>query len=242
MIFQKHLSNHGSPPQNRLPNTYRHNPSTLTWPERPTTVYPSIYLSHIPRPPQPFSNYFMLHTPKVNLGPSEDTNLSYTSLCLPTLFPLPRYSPPTTSTFLNSPILFLAHSLLFHLILRYIYKHNLGFETWQFLVFFIFLFYYFIKRNKYYNVEVPFELQLLSIVLLPPRKRPLPHSCLFLQMIFYSHTHTHMHTHTCTMCCAESLQLCPTLCNPMGCSPPGDSSGKNAGVSCPSLLQEIFLT
>ena len=38
-----------------------------------------------------------------------------------------------------------------------------------------------------------------------------------------------------------SLQLCPTLCNSMDHSPPG-SSGKNTGVSCHALLQEIFLT
>ena len=37
-------------------------------------------------------------------------------------------------------------------------------------------------------------------------------------------------------------QLCPTLCDPMDCSPPGssvhgDSLGKNAGVGCHALLQ-----
>ena len=42
-------------------------------------------------------------------------------------------------------------------------------------------------------------------------------------------------------------QLCLTLCNPIGCSPPGssvlgDSPGKNTGVSCHALLQEIFPT
>ena len=38
--------------------------------------------------------------------------------------------------------------------------------------------------------------------------------------------------------------LCPTLCNPMGCSPPGSSgsSVKNTGVGSHSLLQRIFLT
>ena len=40
---------------------------------------------------------------------------------------------------------------------------------------------------------------------------------------------------------------CPTLCNPMDCSPPGssvhgDSPGKNAGVGCHALLQGIFPT
>jgi len=42
-------------------------------------------------------------------------------------------------------------------------------------------------------------------------------------------------------------QLCPTLCDPMDCSPPGssvhgDPSGKNTGVGCHSLLQGIFPT
>ena len=48
------------------------------------------------------------------------------------------------------------------------------------------------------------------------------------------------------MCCAGLVtQLCPTLCNPMNCSPPGssvhgDSPGKNTGVGCHALLQGIF--
>ena len=42
-------------------------------------------------------------------------------------------------------------------------------------------------------------------------------------------------------------QLCPSLCDPMGCSPPGssvhgDSPGKNTGMDCYTLLQGIFLT
>ena len=36
-----------------------------------------------------------------------------------------------------------------------------------------------------------------------------------------THTHTHTHTHACT--CAKSLQLCLTVCNLMGHSPPGSS-------------------
>ena len=49
--------------------------------------------------------------------------------------------------------------------------------------------------------------------------------------------------------CAVRLvgQLCPTLCDPMECSPPGssvlgDSPGKNTGVGSLSLLQGIFPT
>ena len=45
------------------------------------------------------------------------------------------------------------------------------------------------------------------------------------------------------MCCAESLQSCQTLCDPMDCSLPGssvhgDSPAKNTGVGCQALLQE----
>ena len=42
-------------------------------------------------------------------------------------------------------------------------------------------------------------------------------------------------------------QLCPTLCHPMDCSPPGSSvhgepPGKNTGVGCHALLQGLFPT
>ena len=42
-------------------------------------------------------------------------------------------------------------------------------------------------------------------------------------------------------------QSCPTLCDPIDCSPPGssvhgDSPGRNTGVGCHSLLQRIFAT
>ena len=41
------------------------------------------------------------------------------------------------------------------------------------------------------------------------------------------------------------IQSCPTLCEPLDCSPPGfsvngDSPGKNTGVGCRALLQGIF--
>ena len=47
--------------------------------------------------------------------------------------------------------------------------------------------------------------------------------------------------------CALVAQSCPTLCNPMDCSPPGssvhrDSPGKNTGVGCLALFQGIFPT
>ena len=48
-------------------------------------------------------------------------------------------------------------------------------------------------------------------------------------------------------CSAKLLQSCPTLYNPMDYSPPGscvhgDSPGKNTGVGCHALPQEIFVT
>ena len=48
----------------------------------------------------------------------------------------------------------------------------------------------------------------------------------------------------CAMLCLVS-QSCPTLCNPMDCSPPGssvhgDSPGKNTGVGFHAILQEVF--
>ena len=67
--------------------------------------------------------------------------------------------------------------------------------------------------------------------------------------------HTHTHTHTLThidkgtnglvyLCVAsKSLQLCPTLHNPLDCSPPVstvDSSGQNTRVGCCALLHGIF--
>ena len=47
--------------------------------------------------------------------------------------------------------------------------------------------------------------------------------------------------------CAKSLQSCLTLCEPMdssllGSSVHGDYTGKNTGVGCEALLQEIFPT
>ena len=50
--------------------------------------------------------------------------------------------------------------------------------------------------------------------------------------------------HACV--CAKSLQSCPTLCNPIDCTPTRllcswDSPGKNTGVGCHFFLQGIFL-
>ena len=49
------------------------------------------------------------------------------------------------------------------------------------------------------------------------------------------------------LCVFSVTQLCPTLCIPMDCSPPGssvhgDSPGKNTGVGCHFLLQGSFST
>ena len=47
------------------------------------------------------------------------------------------------------------------------------------------------------------------------------------------------------VCAVLSCSVCPALCYPMDCSPPGssvhgDSPGKNTRVGCHALLQEIF--
>ena len=53
-----------------------------------------------------------------------------------------------------------------------------------------------------------------------------------------THTHTHTHTHSLLMFCvaaaaAESLQLCPTLCDPIEGRPPGSA--------IPGILQARIL-
>ena len=50
-------------------------------------------------------------------------------------------------------------------------------------------------------------------------------------------------------CCCSVTKLCPTLCDPLDCSPPGSSvssvhgvfPGMSTGVVCHFLLQRIFL-
>ena len=54
-------------------------------------------------------------------------------------------------------------------------------------------------------------------------------------------------TGVCVYVHAKLLQLCLTLCDPMDCSPPDssypwNSPGKNTGVGCRALLQELFPT
>ena len=56
----------------------------------------------------------------------------------------------------------------------------------------------------------------------------------------------HLSIHCC--CCCLVAKLCPTLCDPRDCSPPGssvhgilwDPPGKNTGVGSHSLLQGVF--
>ena len=44
----------------------------------------------------------------------------------------------------------------------------------------------------------------------------------------------------CVLCLV--VRSCPTVCDPMNCSPPWDSTCKNTGVSYHALLQRIFPT
>ena len=53
--------------------------------------------------------------------------------------------------------------------------------------------------------------------------------------------------YSCNSCVSDSrclvrLLSCPTLCDPMDCSLPWDFPGKNTGVGCHFLLQDIFPT
>ena len=63
------------------------------------------------------------------------------------------------------------------------------------------------------------------------------HTCIYMCI----HTCVYMHTHTCRSCLLT--KFCPTLYDPMGCSPPGFSvhgifPGKNPGMpGCHFLLQ-----
>ena len=60
------------------------------------------------------------------------------------------------------------------------------------------------------------------------------------------HTHYYIYLLFCIACvCAQLLQSCPTLCNPMdnrptGSSVQGDSPGTNTGVGGHALLQRSF--
>ena len=59
------------------------------------------------------------------------------------------------------------------------------------------------------------------------------------------HMYVNLHKQTCTLCLVT--QSCPTLYDPMNCSPPGssvhgDSSGKDTEVCFHVLLQGIFPT
>ena len=75
--------------------------------------------------------------------------------------------------------------------------------------------------------------------------------CLFLFFLkpLWSVAENLLHTYVYSIVYAVCLvaQLCPTLCNPMGCSSPGSSvhgdyPGKYTEVSCHALLQGIFPT
>ena len=69
------------------------------------------------------------------------------------------------------------------------------------------------------------------------REREHMHTCIYMCI----HTCVYMHTHTCHSCLLT--KFCPTLYDPMGCSPPGFSvhgifPGKNPGMpGCHFLLQ-----
>ena len=62
--------------------------------------------------------------------------------------------------------------------------------------------------------------------------------------VHFSEYNIYIYVHVCAVLRLVT-QSCPTLCNPMDCSPPGssvqrDSPGKNTEVGCHTLLQGIF--
>ena len=67
--------------------------------------------------------------------------------------------------------------------------------------------------------------------------------------VSYSKIHSIIVTHLKSYCsyfnCAQSLQSCPALCDPLDCSPPGSCSwdfpGKNTGVGLLSCIR-LFAT
>ena len=55
----------------------------------------------------------------------------------------------------------------------------------------------------------------------------------------HAHTHAHTHTHICIcVCVCSGTQWCPTLCDPMDCSPPGSSAH---GISQARLLECVAM-
>ena len=79
--------------------------------------------------------------------------------------------------------------------------------------------------------------------------------CIFITENWSLWSYMYMCVYVCVWVCiyvyevkwSEVTQSCPTLCNPMNCSLPGflcpwDSPGRNTGVGCHFLLQEIFPT
>ena len=67
-----------------------------------------------------------------------------------------------------------------------------------------------------------------------------------LQPILHEPAAPSVRVHPCSESESEATQSCPTLCDPMDCSPPGscpwDFPGKSTGVGCHFLLQGIFVT
>ena len=69
---------------------------------------------------------------------------------------------------------------------------------------------------------------------------------MFLSVVFFSSKLLSFLHYFCAVLCIVS-QLCPTLFDPMDCSPPGtsihgDSPGKNTELGCHALLQRILPT
>ena len=71
--------------------------------------------------------------------------------------------------------------------------------------------------------------------------------CLFGRIPQSYLTGCHLRLQSLVFVLCSIAQSCPTLCDPIDCSPPGssvhgDSLGKNTGMGCQALLQGIFPT
>ena len=84
------------------------------------------------------------------------------------------------------------------------------------------------------------------LLILPINELFLSQNDHFQQFGVYSFGNFSLYLCICAVLCFVA-QSCPTLCDPMDCSPPdpslhGASSGKNTGVDCHAILQGIFPT
>ena len=97
------------------------------------------------------------------------------------------------------------------------------------------------------STVVPLKLTQCCTSTVYPQERKRFHGKAVLTMVAVGRATVYLCTCTQQFVRAKSLQPCPTLCNPMDCSParvpcPWHSPGENTGAGCQALLQGIFPT